>query len=121
MHWNAAKTTLLANTGGNLHAVWPAFQRRRPIWAPRYRQATLGAFLTERPGAKGARCRLWRCALRLRQLYRAGRSRLPIVLVGHSQGAFHLMRLMRDRVAGKPMAARIAAAYVVGWPVSLDA
>jgi alpha-beta hydrolase superfamily lysophospholipase len=44
---------------------------------------------------------------------------LPIVLVGHSQGAFHLMRLMRDRVAGTPMAARIAAAYVVGWPVSL--
>ena len=29
------------------------------------------------------------------------------------------MRLLRDRVAGKPLADRIAAAYVVGWPVSL--
>jgi hypothetical protein len=43
----------------------------------------------------------------------------PIILAGHSQGAFHLIRLLRDRVAGQPLARRIVAAYVVGWPVSL--
>ena len=37
-----------------------------------------------------------------------------------ADGAFHLRRLIRDRVAGKPLAKRIAAAYVIGWPVSLD-
>jgi len=41
----------------------------------------------------------------------------PIVLVGHSQGALLLMRLIRAEIAGTPLARRIAAAYVVGWPV----
>ncbi|RYY44971.1 MAG: DUF3089 domain-containing protein, partial [Sphingomonadales bacterium] len=43
----------------------------------------------------------------------------PIILAGHSQGAYHLSRLLVDRIAGTPLAARIVAAYVVGWPVSL--
>uniref|UniRef100_UPI0013D36B38 DUF3089 domain-containing protein n=3 Tax=Pseudomonadota TaxID=1224 RepID=UPI0013D36B38 len=43
----------------------------------------------------------------------------PIILAGHSQGALHLSRLLVDRVAGKPLAKRIVAAYVVGWPVSI--
>ena len=45
----------------------------------------------------------------------------PIILAGHSQGAFHLTRLLRERVAGKPLAKRIVAAYVIGWPVSKTA
>ncbi len=31
------------------------------------------------------------------------------------------MRLMKDKVAGTPVAGRIVAAYVVGWPVSIEA
>jgi hypothetical protein len=45
----------------------------------------------------------------------------PIILAGHSQGSLHLMRLMQQRVAGTPLANRIVAAYVVGWPVSEQA
>ncbi|HKR25357.1 MAG TPA: DUF3089 domain-containing protein, partial [Allosphingosinicella sp.] len=30
----------------------------------------------------------------------------------------HLMRLLRERIAGAPEAGRIAAAYLIGWPVS---
>ena len=44
----------------------------------------------------------------------------PIVLAGHSQGAFHLRRLLVERIAGTPVADRIAVAYVVGWPVSIE-
>ena len=40
------------------------------------------------------------------------------MLAGHSQGSLHLTRLLRDRVASTPLAKRIVAAYVVGWPVS---
>ncbi len=43
----------------------------------------------------------------------------PIILAGHSQGALHLARLLREKVAGKPIARRIVAAYVVGWPLSV--
>jgi len=30
------------------------------------------------------------------------------------------MQLLHDRIAGTPLARRIAAAYVVGWPISLE-
>ncbi len=49
---------------------------------------------------------------------RRSRSRGRSCLAGHSQGSLHLMRLMAEKVAGKPVAKRIVAAYVVGWPVS---
>lgn len=42
----------------------------------------------------------------------------PIVLAGHSQGALHLKRLLAEEVKGTPLAARLVAAYVIGWPVS---
>jgi len=42
----------------------------------------------------------------------------PIVLAGHSQGALHLKRLIAEEVKGTPLAARLVAAYVIGWPVS---
>ena len=45
----------------------------------------------------------------------------PIILAGHSQGALHLERLLRERVAGTPLAGRVVAAYVVGWPISVAA
>ena len=43
-----------------------------------------------------------------------------IVLAGHSQGALHLERLLREKVAGKPIARRVVAAYVVGWPIDTE-
>src|SRR3546814_12904686 len=44
-----------------------------------------------------------------------------MILAGHSQGSLHLMRLLRDRIAGTPLSRRIVAAYLGGWPVSLEA
>ena len=44
---------------------------------------------------------------------------MPIIIAGHSQGALHLTTLMRQRVVTRPLADRIVAAYVIGWPVSL--
>ena len=45
----------------------------------------------------------------------------PIILAAHSQGARHLERLLQEKIAGKPIARRIVAAYVVGWPISITA
>src|SRR5207253_5296524 len=45
----------------------------------------------------------------------------PIILAAHSQGALHLARLLKEKVAGKPIAKRIVAAYVIGWPLSVTA
>lgn len=97
------------------------FNKSFDLWAPRYRQATIGAFLTDAPEAGQAlEMAYGDVLLAFDYFLESIDKKVPIVLAGHSQGAFHLRRLIRDRVAGKPLARRIAAAYVIGWPVSVD-
>lgn len=38
----------------------------------------------------------------------------PFILVGHSQGAWHIARLLERRIDGTPLAKRMVAAYVIG-------
>lgn len=99
-----------------------AFTGIGEIWAPYYRQAVIGAFLTDDRNAEVA----------LRYAYRdveaafdefleeIGPDR-PFLLVGHSQGALHLVTLLDERIAGTPLAGRVAAAYLIGWPISVEA
>ena len=90
------------------------------LWAPRYRQAAFGAFLTEDPAGAKALDMAYGDVLQAFDSFVAHRDpSLPIVLAGHSQGAFHLIHLLQDRIAGKPIARQVAAVYVIGWPVSL--
>src|SRR3546814_7654276 len=44
----------------------------------------------------------------------------PLILAAHSQGSLHLIRLLHEKVAGTPLASQIVAAYVVGWPISVE-
>jgi len=91
------------------------------VWAPRYRQAAYGAFLLDSEDAQAALDLAYRdVAAAFDQFLRENPSG-PIILAGHSQGALHLERLLQDKVAGKPVAKRVVAAYVVGWPVSTTA
>ena len=93
---------------------------RAEIWAPRYRQAAIGAFLTAAPEANQAIDLAYSDVLAaFDQFVKSVPRGRPIVVAGHSQGAFLLRRVLRDRVADKPLAKRIIAAYVIGWPVSL--
>lgn len=122
-HWNAPLDNKDANDRAALFLRGQAsvFNEVGEIWAPRYRQATFGSFLTDAADAQRALDLAYgdiqvAFASFLRQID-ADR---PIILAGHSQGALHLTRLLKDKVAGTPLAARIVAAYVVGWPVSRD-
>jgi hypothetical protein len=90
------------------------------IWAPRYRQAAIGAFLTTKPEGQQALNAAYQDVLLAFDSFMAKVQKdRPIILAGHSQGALHLTHLLKDRIAGKPLARRIVAAYVVGWPVSM--
>ncbi len=92
------------------------------IWSPRYRQATFGAFLTAAPDAQRAIDFAYADVLRAFETFVAAQpANRPIILAGHSQGSLHLLRLLKERVAGQPIAARIVAAYIGGWPVSTTA
>ena len=97
------------------------FNLASEIWVPRYRQATFGAFLTDAPEAQRA---LDAAYADIDQAFTffidSVDADMPIVLAGHSQGALHVMRLLEQRVAGTPLADRIAMAYPVGWPISVE-
>ena len=120
-HWNAPLDDATTNDRAAvfLRGQASAFNGVGEIWAPRYRQATFGAFLTDAPDAKHALDLAYGdvAAAFDAFLRQVGPDR-PIILAGHSQGALHLTRLLREKVAGTPLAKRIVAAYVVGWPVS---
>jgi hypothetical protein len=91
------------------------------VWAPRYRQATFGAFLIKSDRAQPALDLAYRD---VDQAFSEFVARIdpatPIVLAGHSQGAMHILRLLRERVIGTPLQGRIAAVYPVGWAISLE-
>lgn len=119
--WNAALDDAETNDRARifLRGQASAFAAAGRIWAPRYRQATFGAFLTGEDAAKQALGLAYRDVLAaFDQFVREADPARPIILAGHSQGALHLTQLLRDRVVGTPLARRIAATYVVGWPVS---
>ena len=92
------------------------------VWAPKYRQATFGAFLTNADNARRALDFAFSDVLAAYEAFLAqAPADRPIILAAHSQGSLHLMRLLQERIRGAPEAERIVAAYVVGWPVSESA
>lgn len=123
-HWNAPLDDEEGNWRANLFVRSQAstFARAGDVWAPRYRQAAMGAFLTR--DVDTANRALDAAYVDVEAafdqfLIEIGSDR-PIILAGHSQGSLHLARLMRQRVDGRPVARRIVAAYVVGWPISVE-
>ena len=90
------------------------------IWAPRYRQATIGAFLTEKPEGKLALDAAYKdVETAFEEFLSDVPADMPIILAGHSQGSLHLTYLMQNFVKDKPLAKRIVAVYIIGWPVSV--
>jgi hypothetical protein len=94
-----------------------AFNGAGEIWAPRYRQAAFGAFLLKSEDARKALDFAYRDVSAAFDQFLKESGDRPIILAGHSQGALHLERLLRERIAGKPLSKRVVAAYVVGWPI----
>lgn len=93
----------------------------RPF-APLYRQVTLAALPRAFAGedlsanfaiAYGDVLAAWKNFLAHRNQGR------PFVLIGHSQGSFHLLRLLAEEIEGKPEAKRMLSAMILGWPVEV--
>jgi len=122
-HWNAPLDDVESQDRAHnlIHLTASPFNAAREIWVPRYRQAAFGAFLTDTPDGDKALDAAYADVEQAFAFFLSSIDRdTPIVLAGHSQGALHLLRLLREHVKGTPEAGRIAAAYAVGWPVSLS-
>jgi hypothetical protein len=119
-HWNAPLDDREANQIALtiIRADASVFGKAAEVWAPRYRQATFGAFLSDDPAARQAHDLAYADVAEAFDAFVAaqppGRG---IVLAGHSQGSFIIKRLLREKIAGTPLAKRIVAAYVIGWVV----
>lgn len=121
--WNAPLDDAESQRIANLYVRGMAspFNQASEIWAPRYRQATMGAFLADSDDAKQAIDAAYADVKQAYDFFLASiDDDTPIVLVGHSQGSLHLLRLLRDEVASSDVKNRIAAAYAVGWPISIQ-
>jgi hypothetical protein len=93
------------------------FARCCDVFAPRYRQATLGAYFAAPKDAQGAFELAWRDVSDAFDAFlrRIGPDR-PYLLVAHSQGTMHALRLLQEVVATRPaLARRLVAAYLVGY------
>ncbi len=121
--WNAAITDASVNHRTQRGAVRhqaSVFNGCCRIYAPRYRQATLAAFLDEDgngvPALELAYADILAAFEHYIAHYNQGR---PFILAGHSQGARHGIRLLAEQIEGTPIAARLVAAYLVGYPIKL--
>ncbi len=99
------------------------FQRVGRVWAPRYRAASLFAYLTLRDDARDAR----RFAYRdVRAAFDAMLAQdapdRPLVIAGTGQGASLALRLVQDRVLHDPvLSRRVAAVYLADAITPVDA
>lgn len=99
-----------------------AFNAAGHIYAPRYRQATLGAFLAADQNAFQAFVTAYNDVRdAFDQFIQDRDGNRPFIIAGHSQGALHGLALLRDRIANGPLKEQMVAAYLIGWPVSVEA
>ncbi|MGB6231382.1 MAG: DUF3089 domain-containing protein [Litorimonas sp.] len=92
------------------------------LFAPFYRQASLYSYMTTREDAQLAQDFAYQDVRRAFEVFLAqSPPERPIVLVGHNQGAAHLIRLLHDFFQNDPeLRRRLAVAYVVDYPLPLD-
>ncbi|WP_417497636.1 DUF3089 domain-containing protein [Maricaulis sp.] len=98
------------------------FANSGALFAPRYRQASLYAFMNNREDSVRARLFAYADIQRAFDAFiqQIGETR-PIILAGYGQGGLDVLGLLIDRVsADEELTARLVAAYVIESPVPLD-
>ena len=89
------------------------------LYAPRYRQAHIRSFYRNyKSDGKKALILAYQdvrsAFIHYLKNYNNGR---PFILAGHSQGALHLISLLKEMIDGKDLQKKLIAAYVIGWGV----
>jgi hypothetical protein len=104
-----------------MQSMASAFNACCRVFAPRYRQATFGAMFSATPDAHKAIELAYDDVRRAFRHYLAHENKgRPFVLAAHSQGSWHLLRLIADEIDGKPLQERFVAAYAPGYLTPQD-
>ena len=121
-HWNAPLDDSDSQERAKLfiRGLASPFNASVEVWAPRYRQAAFGALISDKLEAHQAIDAAYTDVAQAFTYFVASvPADRPIVLAAHSQGSLHLIRLLKEKIAGTPLQRRIAAVYAVGWPISV--
>lgn len=117
-HWNASITDAANNRkidDGALRGQASIFNGCCRVFAPRYRQMTLGGYMKWSANSERATDLAYADVARAFDDFIANRNDgRPFILAGHSQGSRLLRRLIEQRIDGRPVARRMVAAYLVG-------
>jgi len=98
-----------------------AFRGGGPVYAPRYRQATLFADAVSSEETSQALDLAYSDVLRAFDHYMEVDNRgRGVIIAGVGQGAKHAARLLRDRFSDDAMRRRLAAAYLVDGKIASD-
>ncbi|MBC7451129.1 MAG: DUF3089 domain-containing protein [Cytophagales bacterium] len=94
-----------------------AFNACGKVYVPRYRQAAFRAFLNEKNGPKALDLAYTDVKASFEYYMKHWNKGRPFILTGHSQGALHLERLLKELIDGTALQKRMVAAYVIGMPI----
>lgn len=87
------------------------------VFAPRYRQATLGTFYAERSDAQQALSLAFGDVQAAFAAFLRRVGDRPFILAGHSQGSMHLLRLLEQIDGDDALRRRLVVAYLPGFAV----
>ena len=122
--WNAPDDAELANMRVDKRSMKlqaSVFNGAGQIYAPRYRQATFGAFFDETgEGLKALMLANQDVVAAFDEFIANRNNDRPFILAGHSQGSLHLLYLLQQRISGTELQKRMIAAYLIGWPISIE-
>lgn len=97
-----------------------AFNACCRVYAPRYRQAALGAvplFDETEDGARAIDLAYGDVEAAFDHYIAHWNGGRPFVLASHSQGSLHAHRLLERRIAGTQLSGRLVAAYLIGYGI----
>jgi Protein of unknown function (DUF3089) len=127
--WNAPLADAETNQGLDAIArvMATAFNNVGAIYMPRIRQATFGVtYASAAPDAQAALDLAYTDVLAAFDVFQKSRGvgtgpQRPFILAAADQGAIHALRLLKDRLAAPVQQRLMVAAYITGYPVSVEA
>ncbi|WP_339723409.1 DUF3089 domain-containing protein [uncultured Paraglaciecola sp.] len=92
------------------------------IYAPHYREANIQSFMADKfePGTQALDLAYQDVADAFGYYLRHFNQGRPFMLVGHSQGSTHALRLLEQKVDNTPLFKQLVAAYVIGYWLPKD-
>lgn len=96
------------------------FYENHRVFVPKYRQATFYAFADKKEDGKKALDLAYQDVKAAFEYYLEQHNQgRPIILAAHSQGSFHLKRLLVEIQKDKQLQEQLVVAYLAGWTIPM--